>query len=123
DDELAEKFEAQFQKLTPINPHINITTQGGIEKPSLEPDQPVNKELYEIAQVLGGKFDMEMEGYIGRVGTVGNLSSSEGFHPLDGMGMSGNYLHQPGKEYMNVDDVIPRGAFVARMVIEVFQNM
>lgn len=122
-DELAEKFDAQFQKLTPFNPHINITTQGGIEKPSFEPDQPGNKKLFKIAQEMGRKFDMEMEGYIGRAGTDGNFTSSAGCPTLDGMGMSGNYLHQPGKEYMNVDDVIPRGAFVARMVIEVFQNM
>src|SRR5699024_12677943 len=65
-DELAEKFDTQFQKLKPFNPHINITTQGGIEKPSLEPEQPDNKKLLKIAQEMKRKIDQEKEEYIGR---------------------------------------------------------
>lgn len=120
--ELADTFDAQFQNLKAFNPNVTITTKGGIEKPLFDAHAPGNQALFETAQKIGRKFGMEMEGFIGKAGTDGNFTSSVGCPTLDGMGMSGQHPHQPGKEYINVDDIAPRGAFVARMVLEVLNE-
>ncbi|GGJ95841.1 peptidase M20 [Lentibacillus kapialis] len=120
--EIAKKFDSQFQNLKPYNPEVKITTKGGIEKPPFDEKDPVHKALYERAKKVGEKFDLEMEGFVGRAGTDGNFTASVGSPTLDGMGMSGDFAHQPGKEYINTDDIAVRGAFVASMVLEVLKN-
>ncbi|SFE44403.1 glutamate carboxypeptidase [Lentibacillus persicus] len=120
--DIAKKYDLLLQNLKPYNSEVKITTKGGIEKPPFDEKDPVHKSLYEKAKKVGKKFDLEMEGFVGRAGTDGNFTASVGCPTLDGMGMSGDFAHQPGKEYINTDDIAVRGAFVARMVLEVLRN-
>ncbi|ALX50182.1 M20/M25/M40 family metallo-hydrolase [Lentibacillus amyloliquefaciens] len=120
--EIAKEFDSQFQNLKPYNSEVKIRTKGGIEKPPFNEKDPAHKALYESAKKVGKKFDLEMEGFVGRAGTDGNFTASVGSPTLDGMGMSGDFAHQPGKEYINTDDIAVRGAFVASMVLEVLRN-
>lgn len=119
---LAENYDSLFQNLKAFNPEIEITTKGGIEKPPFDEKDPIHKDLYDNAKRIGKSFDLEIKGFVERAGSDGNFTASAGCPTLDGMGMTGNYLHQPDKEYINTNNVSVRGAFVARMVLEVFKN-
>ncbi|MEN1967901.1 M20/M25/M40 family metallo-hydrolase [Lentibacillus sp. N15] len=120
--EMAAEYDKHFQDLKPYNPEVTITTKGGIEKPPFDEKDPKHQALYEKAKAVGKELGMEMEGIITRGGSDGNFTASVGCPTLDGMGMTGDYVHQPGKEYINTDHVAVRGAFVARMVLEVLRN-
>lgn len=118
-EELAKEYDALFQNLKPYNPKVKLTVKGGIEKPVYDEKQSEHKALYETAKKVGKTLDMEMKGVMVRAGTDGNFTASVGCPTLSGMGMSGSYLHQPGKEYINTNHIAIRGAFVACMVMEI----
>ncbi|UJL47453.1 M20/M25/M40 family metallo-hydrolase [Virgibacillus sp. NKC19-16] len=120
--DIAEKYDSLFQNLKPFNSEVKITTKGGIEKPPFDENHAAHRALYENAKEVGKRFNMDMTGDIGRAGTDGNFTASVGCPTLDGMGMSGDFAHQPGKEYINTDDIAVRGAFVAHMVLEVLRG-
>ncbi|WP_080872808.1 M20/M25/M40 family metallo-hydrolase [Oceanobacillus timonensis] len=121
-EKIAKKYDSLFQNLEPFNAKVKITTKGGIEKPTFDEKDAAHRKLYELAKEVGKMFDMNMKGYVGRAGTDGNFIASVGCPTLDGMGMSGDFAHQPGKEYINTEDIAVRGAFVARMVLEVLRS-
>lgn len=117
--EIAKEYDALLQNLSPFNSEVTIRTKGGIEKPPFDWKDPKHQALYDMAKSIGKEFGMEMKGIITKGGSDGNFTASVGCPTLDGMGMSGDFVHQPGKEYINTDDIAVRGAFVARMVLEV----
>lgn len=119
--EMAEEYDMLFQSLKPFNDKVKITTKGGIEKPPFDENDPLHKDLYELAKDVGKEFGLIMKGIITRGGSDGNFTASVGCPTLDGMGMSGDFVHQPGKEYINADQIPIRCAFTARMVMEVLK--
>ncbi|TQR07785.1 M20/M25/M40 family metallo-hydrolase [Psychrobacillus soli] len=120
--DMALEYDKLFKKLKPFNSEVKITSKGCIEKPPFDEKDPKHKALYEKAKEVGKEFGMEMKGIITRGGSDGNFTASVGCPTLDGMGMSGDFVHQPGKEYINTDHISIRGAFVARMVLEVLRD-
>ncbi|MHA6259369.1 M20/M25/M40 family metallo-hydrolase [Sporosarcina sp. CAU 1771] len=120
--EKAYEFDEVFKNLKSFNPNVKITTKGGIEKPPFDETDDRHKALYTKAKEVGKEFGLEMDGIITRGGSDGNFTASVGCPTLDGMGMSGDFVHQPGKEYINTDHISIRGAFVARMVLEVLRD-
>lgn len=119
---MSEEYDNLFQQLKPFNPEVKITTKGGIEKPPFDEKDPIHQALYEKAKEVGKEFGLDMKGIVTRGGSDGNFTASVGCPTLDGMGMSGDFVHQPGKEYINTDDIAIRGAFVARMVLDVLRD-
>ncbi len=115
---LARLYDERFQHLQSFNPKVRIKTVGGINKPPFDKENPGNKALYQAALRVGSEFGMEMKGKVVMGGSDGNFTSYVGCPTLDGMGMTGDYVHNP-KEYINLDCVAKRGAFVASMVLEV----
>lgn len=115
--EFAQEFHEKFQKLESFNPEVKIITNGVIEKPPFDKDLPHNVALYEKAQEIGKEFGLEMKGKVVMGGSDGNFTAAAGCPTLDGMGMTGDFVHQP-KEYINLDQVATRGAFVARLMLE-----
>lgn len=120
--ELATEYDELFNNLKPFNPEVKLIAQGRIEKPPFDEKKSEHKALYSKAIDIGKEFEMNMEGIITRGGSDGNFTASVSCPTLDGMGMSGDFVHQPGKEYINADHVAKRGAFVARMVLEVLRS-
>lgn len=116
--ELAQEYDLLFQNLKPFNDQVKIKTIGGIEKPTFDQGDPTHKALYERAIEVGSGLGLKMNGIITRGGSDGNFTASVGCPTLDGMGMSGDFVHQPGKEYINTDHFAVRTAFAARMVLE-----
>lgn len=120
--EVARKYDELFKNIIPFNPEVELKIQGGIEKPPFDEKEYNNKMLYERAKQIGRKFNLEVDGIVTRGGSDGNFTAAAGCPTLDGMGMSGNYLHQPGKEYININHISKRSAFVARLVLDVFNS-
>src|SRR5699024_1899683 len=105
---MSEEYDNLFQQLKPFNPEVKITTKGGIEKPPFDEKDPIHQALYEKAKEVGKEFGLDMKGIVTRGGSDGNFTASVGCPTLDGMGMSGDFVHQPGKEYINTDDIAIR---------------
>lgn len=120
--ELAEEYDEKFQQLQPFNPDVHITTKGGIEKPPFNEKDPIHKVLYKTAKKVGLQYGIEMKGIVTRGGSDGNFTASVGCPTLDGMGLTGDFIHQPGKEYINTDQIAIRNAFVTSMVLEVLKD-
>lgn len=121
-EKMAAEYDKLFKNLETFNSEVKITTKGGIEKPVFDEEEPKHQALYEKAKAIGRELDIEMKGVMVRAGTDGNFTSSVDCPTLSGMGMSGNFLHQPGKEYVNIDQFAIRSSFVARMVLGVLGN-
>lgn len=120
--EMAAEYDQLFKNLKPFNPEVKMTTKGGLEKPPFDENDPIHRALYEKAKEVGNEFGMDMIGIVTRGGSDGNFTASVGCPTLDGLGMSGDFVHQPGKEYINTDHIAIRSAFVARMVLEVLRG-
>ena len=119
--ELAQEYDTKFAQLTSFNPNVKIRTRGGIEKPPFDSQAPQNLALYNKAVAVGKELGIDMIGKVVMGGSDGNFTSAVGCPTLDGMGMTGDFVHQPG-EYVNLDQVAVRGTFVARMVMEVLRD-
>lgn len=119
--QLAQEYDKKFQNVESFNPKVKIITHGGIEKPPFDNNAPKNMALYDKAVKVGKELDMDMIGKVVMSGSDGNFTSAAGCPTLDGMGMTGDFVHQPG-EYINLDHVASRGAFVARMILEVLRD-
>jgi len=120
-EDLMKIYNDRFMSLQPFNPKIKIETIGGINKPPFDKDIPDNKALYEKALAVGKEFGIEMRGQVVVGGSDGNFTSYAGCPTLDGMGMTGDFVHNT-KEYINLNSVAKRGAFVAKMVLEVLKD-
>lgn len=121
-EKMAAEYDTLFQNLTPFNAKVEITTEGGIEKPPFDEQDPKHKALYEKAKEIGKEFGINMNGIITRGGSDGNFTAAAGCPTLDGMGMTGDFLHQPGKEYIRTENIAVRGAFAGRLVLEVLRG-
>ena len=119
--ELAQEYDKKFANLTSFNPNVKIRTRGGIEKPPFDSKAPQNLALYNKAVAIGKELDIDMIGKVVMGGSDGNFTSAVGCPTLDGMGMTGDFVHQPG-EYINLDQVAIRGTFVAKMALEVLRD-
>ncbi|NLK94045.1 MAG: M20 family metallopeptidase [Clostridiales bacterium] len=118
----AQEYDEKFQQLESFNKKVKIITKGGLEKPPYDKDAPYNKALFEKAIEIGKEFGLKLDGRIEMGGTDGNFTSSVGCPTLDGLGMTGDFVHQPDKEYINLDHVAVRGAFVAKVVLETLRS-
>lgn len=75
-----------------------------------------NLNLYHLAQEVAADFDMKIEaGERSGGGSDGNFTSNAGIPTIDGMGMVGNYQHNP-KECLYLDELVPRVALLAGLI-------
>src|SRR5699024_908037 len=119
---LSHKYDEIIQNVTSLIPTIELTIKGGIEKPPYNEKEHKHQNLYEKAKLIGEKFNLNMKGIVTRGGSDGNFTSSVGCPTIDGLGMSGDFVHQPGREYINTDNIALRTAFVARLALEVLNS-
>lgn len=108
---IAEATHQELLNLEAIVPGVHMEVEGAIDKPfyAADPDM-LNK-----AKELGKEVDMEvLECTVGG-GSDGNFTSAAGCPTLDGLGMSGQYLHNLG-EYINVNYIPQRGTMLARLI-------
>ena len=115
-EQLANTYDAFFKNLTSFNPKVRVETKGGINKPPFDKENIGNKALYKRAIEVAATLGIELKGEVVMGGSDGNFTSAVGCPTLDGLGMTGDFVHNP-KEYINLDCVPPRGAMVAELAL------
>ena len=113
---LAEEYDKVFQNMVSFNPKVKIKTLGGIEKPPFDKDLPGNKKLQELVLEIGREFGVDMQLGMVRSGSDANFTSSTGCPTLDGVGVTGGHIHQPG-EFIFCDHIPFRAAFLAELTL------
>jgi len=110
-EEMALKIHDKIMNLQPIMTGASIEVQGKIDKPVMVGD----KNLFDLAFSAGKRFNLNIVGTTVGGGSDGNFTSSEGIPTLDGLGTTGEFLHNPN-EYIHLDHVPPRIATVATLL-------
>ena len=109
--EMAEETDHRIRGLEPLKEGLRIEVAGGIDKPPMKtPDS-----LLPIMEDLGREVGLDMEPCSVGGGSDGNFTSGAANIPtLDGLGMTGLYLHNPA-EYINLEPIPRRCALLARL--------
>lgn len=110
-EEMAAKIHEEIMNLQSIMPGASIEVQGKIDKPVMVGDE----KLFALVSEAGKRFKLDIVGTTVGGGSDGNFTSSEGIPTLDGLGTTGEFLHNPN-EYIHLDHVPPRTATVATLI-------
>ena len=110
-EDLSKKYDEMLSQLPPVLEGIRLEHSGGIDKPPLKGDM----RLFELAEKCGKEVGISVEKAVSRGGSDGNFTSAAGVPTLDGLGMTGLNLHNPG-EYINIDHIARRTTMLARMI-------
>ncbi|HGY11786.1 MAG TPA: M20 family peptidase [Desulfobacterales bacterium] len=116
-----ERIETFFKTLSehPYLKGSEITIQGGINRPPMEPGDATHK-LWELIRSTGKKIDLPME-WISTGGcSDGNYTSAAGTPTIDGMGIVGANSHRADEyaELGSIDNMVLLVAQVCRAIGE-----
>ncbi len=109
--ELSKETDEKIRSLKPVLKGIKLQIEGGIDKPPL----PEYKELIDVAGHFAKELGVELKPVSCMGGSDGNFTGGAGIPTIDGMGMSGLYLHTYD-EYVNVSHIPKRTALVAQLI-------
>lgn len=113
-DEMGKKVADAIVALTSINKQIQLEISGGVEKPPFEQNENnavVYNRAKEIVEEMGYIFAPKKLGG----GSDGNFTAFSGCATLDGLGLNGEFLHNP-KEYILIDTIPQRVALLAELI-------
>jgi glutamate carboxypeptidase len=110
-DELAKTVHGEIMNLQPLTPNIRLEVRGKIDKPVMIGDA----ELYRKAAETGRQYGLELKDVIVGGGSDGNFTAAAGIPTLDGLGATGEFLHNP-EEYIHIEHVPYRTAMVAKLL-------
>ncbi len=110
--ELSEKIHEKIKNLTPINPEIRLEVKGKIDKPVMEGDS----ELFEAMKNIARGYGIDLKGVSIGGGSDGNFTAAAGIPTLDGLGTTGEFLHN-SKEYVHIDHIPCRTAMLAELIM------
>lgn len=112
--ELEKKAREVFESIVPFLDNMKIEVLGDVEKPCIEQNE-TNKKVYskakEIVEEMGFDFLPTKLGG----GSDGNFTASVGCPTLDGLGLNGEFLHNP-KEYILIDTIPQRVALLGELI-------
>jgi glutamate carboxypeptidase len=108
---IAEATHQELMKLKSIIQGVRIEVEGGIDKPVFSADF----HIINLSKKFGKEVGIEVVECTVGGGSDGNFTSAAGCPTLDGLGMSGQYLHNPG-EYININHIPQRGTILARLI-------
>ena len=110
--EAMDRAHEEILALGPILPGYTVTVEGEIDKPIMIGDET----LYKVLESIAPDYDMELEPVACSGGSDGNFTAGGAHVPtLDGIGMSGEFLHTP-EEYINVNHIVQRTSLFARLL-------
>jgi glutamate carboxypeptidase len=101
----------QIMALKPITPGVRLEVKGTLDKPVMR-EYP---RLFEKARACGRAFDLDLKGVTIGGGSDGNFTSAAGVPTLDGLGTTGEFLHNP-REYIHVGHIPRRTAMLAKLL-------
>lgn len=116
------RYQAQYEYITklltnlkPVLSPMKLLVEGGVEKQPLEPNA-ANTRLVDLAREIWQEIGVELVPKPVGGGSDGNFTSAVGCPTIDGVGMSGEFLHNP-KEYVILEDIPYRLVLVAELVM------
>ena len=110
----ANSVEARLRALQPMNPDVQITVSGSIDRPPLERTASVER-LYQQAKAVAAELGADLaEGETGG-GSDGNFTAAIGVPTLDGLGPQGDGAHAL-HEHVVIADLPWRAAFLATLI-------
>ena len=109
--ERLEAIHRYVAALPPFLPGIRLEVRGGVDKPPL----PVYPELIAMAEGFARELGFPLLPKDCKGGSDGNFTGGAGIPTIDGVGMSGRYLHTRD-EYINVGDIPRRTALAALLL-------
>ena len=106
----AARVEGAVQSYTPTDNRVQVTVEGGLNRPPLEPTE-ANLKLYEQARALG----CTCEGAVVGGASDGNFTSALGVPTLDGLGSVGEGPHAR-HEHIRLRETLGRVALLAALL-------
>ncbi len=110
--ELSQETHNKIMNLKPFDPQITLEIKGKIDKPVMEGDALLFEKMKEIAKGYG----MDLKGVTIGGGSDGNFTAAAGIPTLDGLGTTGEFLHN-SKEYVHIDHIPCRTAMLAELIM------
>lgn len=109
--EVCQPVHRQIMELQAQMPGIRLEVRGKIDKPVMIADPA----LFRKAAELGRECGLELKGVPIGGGSDGNFTADAGVPTLDGLGTSGEFLHNPN-EYIHIDHIARRTALTAKLL-------
>lgn len=110
-DELATTIHREILNLKPLTPNVRLEVKGKIDKPVMIGDERLYRKVVEI----GRQYGLEMKSVTVGGGSDGNFTAAAGCPTLDGLGTTGEFLHNPN-EYIHLEHVPYRTAMLAKLL-------
>jgi glutamate carboxypeptidase len=112
--EEAKRIEKAIQSLIPFDKRVQLSIEGGINRPPLERTNNVIK-LYEHARAIAAELEFDLgEAQVGGA-SDGNFVAAMGVPVLDGLGILGDGAHAED-EHIVIDSIPQRGALLAALI-------
>ncbi|GHT79636.1 peptidase M20 [Spirochaetia bacterium] len=111
DDSEREKVQARINRMKAVTPGAKLEIRYNVDKPVMA----ASPELFAKAVEIGRHYGLELEGVTVGGGSDGNFTSAAGIPTLDGLGATGEYLHNP-REYIHIEHIPYRTALLAKML-------
>lgn len=120
DDEHGKIAAEVIKNIKPAIKDMQIEVSGGVEKPALRQNEKSEfacRRTKEIIEEMGYEYKPTVLGG----GSDGNFTSSIGCPTIDGLGLNGQYLHNP-REYVDIPTIPQRVALSAELIRTVLNN-
>ena len=112
--DMLQKTDDAIRGLKPFLEGATLEVLGGIEKQPME-FTPASQDFFKHANSLAGELGFSLTGHTVGGTSDGNFAATTGIPILDGLGMTGEFMHNPG-EYLNLDHLPYRIALLARII-------
>lgn len=109
--EVSKAIHEKLMEMDALTPGARLEVKGEIDKPVML----ANNELIEKAKKAGERYGLHLKEVTVGGGSDGNFTSAAGIPTLDGLGGTGEFLHNPA-EYIHIDHVPYRTAMVSRLL-------
>ena len=113
-DECGRKAAEIIKGLTPTIDGIKLEISGGVEKPALRQggySKAAVQRTIDIIEEMGYEYKPKVLGG----GSDGNFTSGIGCPTIDGLGLNGEFLHNP-REYVLINTIPQRVALIAELI-------
>ena len=107
----ADTILTALRSLKPVDPRASLAIDGGIVKPVFEP----NTELLDALRGAAADLGLEIHDEIVGGGSDGNYTAGVGVPTMDGLGATGEFLHNP-QEHIYISQVPQRIALLAGLI-------
>jgi glutamate carboxypeptidase len=108
------RVDGFLRALTPVDPRVTLTIEGGINRPPLEEAQ--SRTLFKLARdVATAEGSTPLAAAATSGGSDGNFTAGLGIPTLDGLGPLGDGAHARG-EWVSLESVITHSVLVSGLI-------